>query len=317
MRWLFLFVFVVGCGMGPVVIDARRDAGRDAQAPDLDAGPLGDAGDGGMNDPDAGPCPTLPAWVPADTAGPVGESVTDCLARLGAASDDRRPADQAYDLTTFGGPGDEQPVACAGALGADATWYYAANANRFPCGQRIRLVDAARSTCVIVEVADVGPNICVEEAGGRPIWDVSPLASDVLYGVSSAAWSEHIEVFGAPVDPGNPLGPCDLGPASDYQRGFIGGACSSATDCPYTDAVCLTDFPGGACSLPCVTSCPDQAGANAYTACVDLGTVRRCLARCDFTLFATGCRDGYACERRPHPTGAGADRFVCVPPTCG
>lgn len=309
------------CGTGPLVIDAREDAA----SPGVDGGVGldGSAPDGGTPDPDAGPCvpAMLPAWVPVDTMGPAGEGVLACAMRVGASTDDRVPVDQSYDLTTFGGPGDAQPVSCAGAADADGTWYYAANAQRFSCGQHIRLVDAARSACVIVEVADIGPNACVEEAGERPVWDVSPLAAQHLFGVDSVGWSEHRALYGAPVDNDNPLGPCDaqIATPTAIQRGFIGGACDSPGDCTYASAVCMTEgegFPGGTCSMPCDTSCPDLEGPNAFTACVDLSGTRRCLARCDFTLFESGCRDGYACERYPHPTGAGADRWVCAPSGC-
>ena len=311
----------IACGTGPLVIDARDDAGaRDAGASPTDGGGMDAAMmmmDAGVES-DAGcmPAPPLPDWVPVDTGGPSGESVSACLARLGSDTDDRRPVDQAYDLTTFGGPGDEQPVACPGTADADGTWYYAANSQRYACGQKVRLVNEARTSCVIVEVADLGPNSCVEEAGQMPIWDVSPLAANALFGVSSVGWSEHRQVRGAPVDNRNALGPCTLGGSGSFLAGFVGGPCTSAADCRYTGATCLTGLPGGACSLDCTTSCPDATGSVAYTACVDVGAARQCMARCDFTLFAAGCRDGYACERRPHPTGAGEDRWVCLSAAC-
>ena len=324
MRVAAISMLLIGCGSGPLVIDARdggaADAGGRRDGGGLDGGADMDGGsiDGGMGiDGGCTPAPPLPVWVPADTGGPAGETVSACLARVGSATDDRRPADQTYDLTTFGGPGDEQAVACAGAARADGTWYYAANSQRFACGQRVRLVDEARTACVIVEVADLGPNSCVEEAGQMPIWDVSPLAAQELFGVGSAGWSEHRQVRGAPVDNRNPLGPCALGAPGDFLRGFIGGPCASATECMFAGSVCLTEFPGGACSSDCDTSCPDGLGSVAYTACVDVGGTRRCLARCDFTLFGSGCRDGYACERRPPPTGTGGDRWVCLPAACG
>ena len=308
-----------------MLIDARRDA---AAEPGRDAGPGQDGGsDGGVGDAgptDGGPCgpPPLPTWEPVDTMGPDGEGVLACAMRVGALTDDRLPVNQRCELTTFGGPGDEQPVACAGAADADGTWYYAANAQRFPCGQHVRVVDEARASCVILEVADIGPNACVEEAARQPIWDVSPLAAEHLVGASSVGWSEHRGVRGAPVDPDNPLGPCDaqLANPGAYLSGFIGGPCAGAGDCTYAGAMCLTEadgYRGGACSLDCDTSCPDRDGPYAYTACVAMdGGARRCLARCDFTLFEGGCRDGYGCERRPHPTGAGPDRWVCVPDGC-
>lgn len=317
----------LGCGDdgGTIRVDGRYDGGPRAEedagdtpdAGDTDAGFGSDAGPG----VDAGCDPPSPAaWVPVDTGGPAGESVTACVARVGSRTDDRLPDDQRYDLTTFGGPGDEQPVSCAGAAMADGTWFYAANAQRFTCGQKVRVVNEARTRCAIVEVADIGPNACVEEAGGRPIWDVSPLAAQELYMVSSVGWSEHRVVFGAPVDSTNTLGACDhLADSAAFLRGWIGGACASDADCGFAGGTCLRQsagWPGGHCTSTCTTSCDDRPGPNAYTACANLddGTTR-CLARCDYTLFATGCRDGYGCYDSAHPT-TGRNRRVCLPVTC-
>lgn len=313
-----------GCGgEGLITIDARDGGGpgeRDSAAAD-------GATDSGSTLPDSGgadagcveaPAPREP-WVPVDTGGPPGESVSACLARVGSLTDDRLPEDQGYDITTFGGPGDEQPVSCA-SPDADGTWYYAANAQRFTCGQRIRMVDAARTRCVIVEVADLGPNACVEEAGAMPIFDVSPLASQALFDVDSVGWSEHRATFAAPVDNDNALGPCDHHtPSADRLAGFIGGECTSPVDCSYASSTCLTEaagYPGGLCTRPCTTGCPDADGPNAYTACHRFPDgSNRCVARCDFTLFATGCRDGYGCFDSPGLSG-GPARQVCMPVTC-
>ena len=325
---------VVGCGGEDVsTIDARLDAGealpmdggvveRDAgPGPGRDAGVPGDAGPGTDGACTPMPPPPPPAWVPVDTGGPAGESLSACIARVGARTDNRLPADQGYDLTTFGGPGDVQPVSCAGAATADGTWFYAANAQRFTCGQRVRITDEARTHCVIAQVADIGPNACVEEAGGRAIWDMSPLAAQELYGVSSVGWSEHRAVRGAPVDASNPLGVCDhLADPAAFLRGWVGAPCTSAADCTFAGAVCRTPaegYPGGHCTQTCTTTCPDRAGPNAYTACANVpGDTTECIARCDFTLFASGCRDGYGCVANAHPT-TGTMRWVCLPIACG
>ncbi|MBW2463819.1 MAG: hypothetical protein JRH11_19370 [Deltaproteobacteria bacterium] len=312
-------VGVGGCGNeGVITIDGRGDGGEP---------PPGDAsvGDGGVDSsrPDTdGGCTEAPErspWVPADTGGPAGESLSACIGRVGSLTDDRLPVTQDYDITTFGGPGDEQPVSCA-SPDADGTWYYAANAQRFTCGKRIRVVDTARSRCVIVEVADIGPNACVEEAGAMPIFDVSPLASQALFDVDSVGWSEHRAVYAAPVDNDNALGPCDHHDALSVPlRGFIGGACASAAECAFTSGTCLTDavgYPEGMCTRPCDTRCPDAVGPNAYTACHRFPDgANRCVAQCDFTLFANGCRDGYGCFDSAGLNG-GPARQVCMPVTC-
>ena len=39
------------------------------------------------------------------------------------------------------------------------------------------------------------------------------------------------------------------------------------------------------------------------------------MARCDFTLFESGCREGYACLMAPHPDGV-RENAVCAPARC-
>jgi len=262
-----------------------------------------------------------PEWIPADTRGREGESVLQCLRRLGpGVVDDRIPLDQIYELTTFGGPGDEQPTQCEAAPDADGTWFYAANRQRFGCGTRARLVNAERSRCVVVEVADLGPHLCVEEAGKRPAWDVSPLAARHLFGVPRAGWSEHRRVIGAPVSADTPLGPCDAHLNEGSRRGSIGTGCTSASDCGGEGSICITSadgWPGGYCTQACTDTCPEMAGGHPLPACASMpGEAGRCVARCDFTLFEAGCRAGYACLLAPHPDGR-SENAVCAPARCG
>lgn len=280
----------------------------------VDGGIGGDGGNGGV---DAASCDPVATWTPVDTDGPDGESVLQCLSRLaGSNTDDRIPEDQLYAITTFGGPGDEQPVACSGQPDADGTWYYAANAHRFECGATYRLVDSARTTCVVVRVADIGPHICVEEAAAMPIWDVSPLAADTLVGETSVGWSEGKLVVGAQVSTQTPLGPCDDLAMPPTGAGFIGGPCTRDADCGFAQGRCETatdGYPGGHCTADCIDTCPDQVGAFALTACEPGQSGNRCVSQCDFTLFTSGCRDGYSCI--PRLADPGATR-VCEPVAC-
>jgi hypothetical protein len=310
---LWLGVLAAGCGDESVSFDGGMpDAGSAG-----DAAIEASAADAG-SDPDAG-CTIAPVpWMPASTGGAAEEGILACMSRVRAAAesphDARVPHDEVYALTTFGGGVETQDTACGGR--ADGSWFYAANAHRFSCGSRIRLVDRLRTRCVVVEVNDVGPHVCVEERTALPTWDVSPMAAAHLYGLSELGWIDHELAIGAQVKEDHPLGPCDEQLAADVNAGWIGGACASATDCTFEGASCNTEWPGGHCTQGCTTACPDREGASSYTVCADLGAGPTCLARCDFTLFsATGCRDGYACAIDT-PTANGALRDVCLPAAC-
>jgi hypothetical protein len=110
-------------------------------------------------------------------------------------------------------------------------------------------------------------------------------------------------------------------PVDDGPLGFIGSPCTTDDECSYDGGVCLLDpdFPGGTCSLPCDTSCPDAAG-HPVTACIDdtalpvgTGGDGSCLSRCDFGVFPyEGCRPGYGCVQTPRPGGQ-TDVFACLP----
>ena len=55
------------------------------------------------------------------------------------------------------------------------SWYYAASRQRYGCGAHIQI--EANGKCVVAETDDYGPDVCVENAAGRPIIDASPLVS--------------------------------------------------------------------------------------------------------------------------------------------
>lgn len=105
--------------------------------------------------------------------------------------------------------------------------------------------------------------------------------------------------------------------------GFIGGACQEDEDCEYEGGVCLTEgFPGGMCSLPCDTTCPDRDG-EPTTFCADttllpfsaetLG-IGACVSRCDLGKFAgAGCRDEYGCATTHRPSDPDASTLACLP----
>lgn len=96
-------------------------------------------------------------------------------------------------------------------------------------------------------------------------------------------------------------------------EGWIGGACGSASDCTYDDAICMTDWPRGTCSQACDRFCPDRDGNNSVTFCIEEGGEGRCVSRCDYDLYPSGgCRQGYACRIEPR-FGETTSQGVCVP----
>ena len=117
------------------------------------------------------------------------------------------PADHQYFLTTFGGGRDTGRMAC-GRI-ADGRWLYMADKWRFGCGAHVRIENPRDHSYCIVEVADVGPNICVEQAAHRPIIDASPLVAEHLFGASSAGWSDHFKITVTEVPKTTALGICD------------------------------------------------------------------------------------------------------------
>jgi hypothetical protein len=115
------------------------------------------------------------------------------------------PSDGMYYLTTFGGGSDTQGMACGGT--ADGTWYYLADRDRFGCGAKVQITNLANGNSVVAQVADIGPNVCVEQAAGLPVIDASPMVSQHLFGNSSSGWEDHRSVLAQVVDPSTPTGP--------------------------------------------------------------------------------------------------------------
>jgi hypothetical protein len=82
-------------------------------------------------------------------------------------------------------------------------------------------------------------------------------------------------------------------------EGGIGAPCMQATDCLSGDAVCLEDWPGGACSAPCETTpCPVHDGYGyVHPVCMVTPEGPTCVSGCSRELFPeNGCRSGYVCQ---------------------
>jgi hypothetical protein len=151
-----------------------------------------------------------------------GSSITEIHALTGCngRADNAIPADGRYTITTFGGPGDHQPMSCGGY--ADGTWYYAASRQRYGCGSHVEI--RANGNCVVAQTDDYGPDVCVERAAHMPIIDVSPAVARALFGTSSFGWSDHVTVTVTEVPASTPLGRC-----SDAPTPPAASSCSSAT----------------------------------------------------------------------------------------
>ena len=110
-------------------------------------------------------------------------------------------------------------------------------------------------------------------------------------------------------------------PGDDDLLGWIGSPCDTVADCPYEDALCLTDgFPRGMCTLDCERLCPDEDGYP-LTFCVQAGAWPSsapigdggCASRCDFGHFPeTGCRPDYSCVIEERPSES-TQTHVCLP----
>jgi len=157
-----------------------------------------------------------------------------------------KPSDGIYYVTTFTGGG----MACGGV--ADGTWPYVADSARFGCGAKL-LVEGGGKACV-VQVADCGPNRCVEQAasysscaGHFPILDVSPMITKYLFGVSGSGWSDKRAVKVTPVPSSTPIG-CPGGCKVHCDGSTIVGGDCGRGDCAAFGAKCVDDSLGVRCA---------------------------------------------------------------------
>lgn len=122
-----------------------------------------------------------------------------------------KPSDGIYYITSYGGGNETQPQACPGMAMADGKWAYIADLARFGCGTKVK-IEANGKSC-IAQVADCGPNRCVEDAAAQnscqthfPIIDASPLITKYLHGTTSAGWSDKFKIKVTEVSSSTPIG---------------------------------------------------------------------------------------------------------------
>lgn len=109
---------------------------------------------------------------------PEGASTSEAMSTKIASS---------YGVTTFGGPGDYQALACGGNSRTTNPWYVASS-QRYGCDKHLKLEGNGR--CVVVRTADAGPASFVESKAGIAVMDASPSVAKHLFGVTSLGWSD-------------------------------------------------------------------------------------------------------------------------------
>lgn len=176
------------------------------------------------------------------------------------------PGDGVYYLTTFGGPSEPQPLSCGGAS-QSGNWWYAASKQRFGCGAHLRV--EANGKCVVVQVADYGPDQCVENAAGKPILDASPLVGKALFGSADLGWSDRARIHVTQVAGATPLGPCGSAPPPppppEQDAGAPRKSCSTDGDCnPGSDGAGLICV-----QSTCVPGCHHDYQCPGSTTCVN------------------------------------------------
>ena len=92
-----------------------------------------------------------------------------------------------YGVTTFGGPGDYQTLACGGNSRTSQEWYVASS-QRYGCHVHLRL--EANGKCVVVQTEDAGPASYVESRAGIAVLDSSPAVGTYLFGTSGLGYSD-------------------------------------------------------------------------------------------------------------------------------
>jgi hypothetical protein len=189
------------------------------------------------------------------------EELTGCH---GQASS-KIPASGDYYLTTFGYSSSDDGQMSCGQWTNGGSWYYAASRQRYGCGARVQI--EANGNCVIAETDDYGPDVCVEEAAGVPVMDVSPLVAKHLFGVSSAGWSDSLPVHVSVVSSSTPLGPtaCDSAQSECVAGGLYCGG-DKVTGDPDTLYRCNGD--GSATRVfECSHGCAVRPGRNDTCRC--------------------------------------------------
>lgn len=193
------------------------------------------------------------------------KSLTGCKGKAATSI----PSDGVYVITTFGGASESQQMSC-GSHTQNGSWYYAASRQRYGCGSKIQIQGGGK--CVVAQTDDYGPDVCVENAAGRAIIDVSPLVAQELFGVSGFGWSDNQTVTVTQVGSDAALGPCS-GTGSDPGTGGTGNDPGTGGSDPGVGGSGTGGDPGmgggsgGGAQCYCDAQCQDYGDC-----CADCGT---------------------------------------------
>jgi hypothetical protein len=139
-----------------------------------------------------------------------------------------------YGITTFGGPGDYQTLACTGKNSRVDQQWYVASSQRYGCGVHLKITTAS-GKCVVARTDDAGPATFVEQRAGVAVLDSSPSVTNHLFpGVGELGYTDlhaHPGRYNVTVVKTTmALGPCEGSAGSDTSGGDTSGGDTSSGD---------------------------------------------------------------------------------------
>jgi hypothetical protein len=129
---------------------------------------------------------------------------------------------------------------------------------------------------VVVQVADTGPDSCVEHVAGKRIIDASPVVAYDLFAVSCLGWSDARTVQATVVPSSTPLGPCTQhGECSTAPPAAAGGSGTGAWTCSAdrsARARCIDNQHLECDECPAGAMCATSGGSSVCPSAADGGT---------------------------------------------
>jgi hypothetical protein len=144
-----------------------------------------------------------------------------------------------YGITTFGGAGDYQTLACTGKNSKVDQQYYVASSQRYGCGVHLKITTAS-GKCVVARTDDAGPATFVEQRAGVAVLDSSPTVTNYLFpGVGELGYTDlhsHPGRYNVTVVKTTlPLGPCNAASSGGDTSGGDSSGDTSGSDTSGSD----------------------------------------------------------------------------------